>query len=29
LKSSPRKGLLFARHDHLKVEGYMDADWAR
>jgi hypothetical protein len=28
LKSSPGKGLLFARHYHLKVEGYSDADWA-
>jgi hypothetical protein len=28
LKSSPGKGLLFAQHDHLKVEGYTDADWA-
>jgi hypothetical protein len=26
LKSSPRKWLLFARHDHLK--GYTDVDWA-
>ncbi|KAL5540403.1 hypothetical protein UlMin_042426 [Ulmus minor] len=28
LKSAPGKGLLFAKHNHLKVEGYTDADWA-
>lgn len=28
LKSIPGKGLLFARHYHLKVEGYTNADWA-
>jgi hypothetical protein len=28
LKSSPGKGLLFSRHDHLKIEPYKDADWA-
>jgi hypothetical protein len=28
LKSSPGKGLMFSKNDHLKVEGYMDADWA-
>lgn len=28
LKSAPGKGLLFSNHDHLKVEGYTDADWA-
>jgi len=28
LKSSPSKGLLFSRHSHLKIEAYMDADWA-
>ena len=28
LKSAPGKGLLFTKHDHLKVEGYTDADWA-
>jgi hypothetical protein len=28
LKSFPRKGLLFARHYHLKAEGYTYADWA-
>ncbi|KAL5537662.1 hypothetical protein UlMin_045498 [Ulmus minor] len=28
LKSTPGKGLLFTKHNHLKVEGYIDADWA-
>jgi hypothetical protein len=28
LKSSQGKGLLFSRHDHLKIEAYIDADWA-
>ena len=28
LKSSPGKGLLFSKHDHLKDEAYSDADWA-
>lgn len=28
LKYAPGKGLLFSKHDHLKVEGYTDADWA-
>ena len=28
LKSSPGKGVLFAQHDHLKIEAYTDADWA-
>ena len=28
LKSAPEKGLLFAKHDHLRVEAYIDADWA-
>jgi hypothetical protein len=28
LKSSPGKGLMFSRNDHLRVEGYTDADWA-
>ena len=28
LKSAPDKGLLFARHDHIRVEAYTDADWA-
>ena len=28
LKSSSGKGVLFARHDHLKIEAYTNADWA-
>jgi hypothetical protein len=28
LKSSPGKGLLFSQYDHLKIEAYIDADWA-
>jgi hypothetical protein len=28
LKSSPGKGLLFSRHDYLKLEAYTTADWA-
>ncbi|XP_059277718.1 uncharacterized mitochondrial protein AtMg00810-like [Lycium ferocissimum] len=28
LKSAPGKGLLFSRHDHLKIEAFTDADWA-
>ncbi|CAL2233067.1 unnamed protein product [Prunus armeniaca] len=28
LKSSPGRGLMFARHGHLDVEGHTDADWA-
>ena len=28
LKSSLGKGVLFAQHDHLKIEAYTDADWA-
>ncbi|XXG69350.1 hypothetical protein AAC387_Pa06g2241 [Persea americana] len=28
LKSAPGKGLLFTKHNHMKVEGYTDADWA-
>ena len=28
LKSAPGKGLYFAKHDHLLVEAYSDADWA-
>lgn len=28
LKSSSVKGLLFSQHDHLKIEAYIDADWA-
>jgi hypothetical protein len=29
LKSAPRKGLLFSRHGHLRIEAYTDVDWAR
>ena len=28
LKSSPRKGLMFSKNNHLRVNGYTDADWA-
>lgn len=28
LKSSPGKGLLFSRHDHLEIEAYIDANLA-
>ncbi|KAM0986195.1 hypothetical protein ACFX14_013409 [Malus domestica] len=28
LKSSPGRGLMFARHGHLDVEGHTDVDWA-
>jgi hypothetical protein len=28
LKLSPRKGLMFSKNNHLRVEGYTDADWA-
>ena len=28
LKSSPGKGLMFSKNDHLRVEGYTDVDWA-
>jgi hypothetical protein len=28
LKSSPGKGLMFSKHNHLEVSGYTDADWA-
>ncbi|XP_070667379.1 uncharacterized mitochondrial protein AtMg00810-like [Malus domestica] len=27
LKGSPGKGILFKRNNHLRVEGYTDADW--
>jgi hypothetical protein len=27
LKSAPGKGLMFSKHGHLEVEGYIDADW--
>ncbi|RVW24916.1 Retrovirus-related Pol polyprotein from transposon RE1 [Vitis vinifera] len=28
LKSSPGKGLMFSKNDHVRVDGYTDADWA-
>ena len=28
LKSSPGKELMFSKNNHLKVNGYIDADWA-
>jgi len=28
LKSTPGKGIMFSKNDHLDVEGYTDADWA-
>jgi hypothetical protein len=28
LKSCPGKGILFSKNEHLKIEGYTDADWA-
>ncbi|XP_050160303.1 secreted RxLR effector protein 161-like [Malus sylvestris] len=28
LKGSPGKGILFKKNNHLRVEGYIDADWA-
>ena len=27
LKSSPGRGLMFRKHNHLNVEGYSDAEW--
>ena len=27
LKASPRKGLMFSKHDHLEVERYTNANW--
>ncbi|WJZ91613.1 hypothetical protein VitviT2T_010671 [Vitis vinifera] len=29
LKSSPGKGLMFSKNNHLNIEGYTDTDWAR
>ncbi|KAJ8769255.1 hypothetical protein K2173_001845 [Erythroxylum novogranatense] len=26
--SAPGKGLLFSKHDHLRIEAFTDADWA-
>ncbi|XP_022850776.1 uncharacterized protein LOC111372627 [Olea europaea var. sylvestris] len=28
LKSSAGRGLMFSKNDHLKVDGYIDVDWA-
>lgn len=28
LKGCPGKGIMFGNHGHLKVEGFVDADWA-
>jgi hypothetical protein len=28
LKSSPGKGLMFSKNNHLNIDGYTDADWA-
>ena len=28
LKTSPGKGILFSKNNHLRVEAYTDADWA-
>ncbi|KAL6318642.1 hypothetical protein AAG906_000720 [Vitis piasezkii] len=28
LKSSPGKGLMFSKNDHVRVDGYIDVDWA-
>ena len=28
LKGNPGKGILFKKNNHLRVEGYTDADWA-
>ncbi|CAL8136703.1 unnamed protein product [Prunus armeniaca] len=27
LKSSTEKGLMFLKHGHLNIDGYLDADW--
>ncbi|KAB2634436.1 hypothetical protein D8674_038697 [Pyrus ussuriensis x Pyrus communis] len=29
LKGAPGKGLIFRKHRHMEVKGYIDADWAR
>ena len=29
LKSSPGKGLMLTRNNHLLVEGHIDVDWTR
>mgnify|MGYP003702608909 CR=1 FL=1 len=28
LKSAPGKGILFSKHGHLRLEAFIDADWA-
>ena len=28
LKGAPRKGLIFRKHGHFKIEGYCDSNWA-
>jgi hypothetical protein len=28
LKSSPGRGILFSKNNHLNLIGYIDADWA-
>ena len=28
VKSTPGKGLLFSKNNHLRVDTYIDADWA-
>lgn len=28
LKSSPGKGIMFSKNNHLRIDGYTDADWA-
>ena len=28
LKSSTREGIMFSRHEHLDIEGYIDSDFA-
>ena len=27
LKSAPRKGLMFSKHNHVAINGYCDFDW--
>jgi hypothetical protein len=29
LKSSPGRGILFSKNDHLNIIGYTDVDWVR
>ena len=28
LKGSPGKGVIFSKHNHLKIDGCKDTDWA-